>query len=209
MTIVVVARQLDDEVRRLPAAVLGRRRLFLDEVAVLDHAGQLDDAPELDFAPFAAGVGRAQRSRQAVGGLAELLLRIAKSAELRRDCAVRTFARLVHFASCVWTARASRAPAEQGSACCRKSGRFSLSASCESDAERFAQLDLRLRQQRALFVERAARPPRAPRASLAASAASRICRIRKTIATSGRARPARPTAAAIQAGHALRLYASV
>jgi hypothetical protein len=43
------------------ATVLGRVRLLLDEVRVLDHAGELDDLPELHFAPVPAHVRLTQR----------------------------------------------------------------------------------------------------------------------------------------------------
>ena len=41
--------------------------------------GELDDALELDFAPLAAHVGRAQRAREALGRLAQLLLRLRRA----------------------------------------------------------------------------------------------------------------------------------
>ena len=75
----VVAGQPDDEVRRLSAPSSSVAVSFSYEVALLEHAGELDDAPQLDFAPPAADVRRAQRLREALGGGAELFLRLARA----------------------------------------------------------------------------------------------------------------------------------
>ena len=90
-----VAGQADDQVGGLPRAGVGRRRLFFEEVAALDHARQLDDAAELDFTPLAADVRRSQRARQPFGGGMQFLLSSDDRAQLRGDGAVAAFTCLV------------------------------------------------------------------------------------------------------------------
>ena len=62
----LAARQTDHQVGP-EATVLGRVRLLLDEVRVLDHAGELDDLPELHFAPVPAHVRLTQRLDEPAG----------------------------------------------------------------------------------------------------------------------------------------------
>ncbi len=93
-TMLAAPGSLTIEIRRLPAALAGGA-LFLDEVALLEHAGQLDDALELDFTPASAHVRGAKRPGQALGREAQLLLRQRELAELGRDRAERALAILV------------------------------------------------------------------------------------------------------------------
>ena len=151
-----VAGELDDEVRRLAAAVLGRDGRLLDEVALLEHAGQLDDAPELEFAPFAAHVGRTQRAAQAVGRRAELFLRLDERSELRRDRAERAFARLVHFDELALDLVERLADrAHEARRRLQKVVAILFQRVARERRERVAQLRVRVRERGALFLGRA------------------------------------------------------
>ena len=59
----LAAWELDDDVGA-NAPVVAVERLLLDEVAVLDHAGQFDDPLQLKFAPSAPDAGPLQRIHQ-------------------------------------------------------------------------------------------------------------------------------------------------
>ena len=68
------AGQADDEVGP-SATVVGVARLLLDEVDVVQHAGELDHAAELHLAPAAARFGAAESLDQVAGLELEFLLR--------------------------------------------------------------------------------------------------------------------------------------
>ena len=68
---------------------------LLGEVAAVHHARQLDHPAELDLAPAPAGVGGPERADQALGLLAERILRLGEGAELGPQRALRPLAALV------------------------------------------------------------------------------------------------------------------
>ena len=77
----LAAGQPHDHVGPDPAVVVALNRVLLDEIAVLDHAGELDDALQLQLAPAAADAGPLER----VGEPARLVPQALAGGVERRD----------------------------------------------------------------------------------------------------------------------------
>ena len=85
-----------DQVGPHAGALVVDRRGLLDEVAVLEQAGDLDHPPQLHLAPAAAYVRRAQRRDQRRRLVLELRRRLADRAHLLAQLAVRGGAVALH-----------------------------------------------------------------------------------------------------------------